>query len=180
MDLTKTTEMVKAMAMKTYAAGVVVVTLSGVPVLGGCVSSGGGIGPNSLIVPVTQKGVELAGYGAGAAMGALLGQDEKEEEEAAISGDAILAKADESCVKENLSEADCARLKASAEKMTALAMNVQNLDAMAKESRRQQQAEAMKPQNILLGIGEQVVGHQMMMGRIDMIQGGTGMAVPGL
>ena len=178
MDSTKTTEMVTAMAMKTYAAGVVVVALSGVCVLGGCVSSGGGIGPNSLIVPVTQKGVELAGYGAGAAMGALIGKEEKKEE--AISGDAILAKADESCVKENLSEADCARLKASAEQMTALAMNVQNLDAMAKESRRQQQAEALKPQNILLGIGGQAVGHQMMMGRIGLIQGGTGMGVPGL
>jgi hypothetical protein len=175
MDSTKTTEMVTAMAMKTYAA---VVALSGVCVLGGCVSSGGGIGPNSLIVPVTQKGVELAGYGAGAAMGALIGKEEKKEE--AISGDAILAKADESCVKENLSEADCARLKASAEQMTALAMNVQNLDAMAKESRRQQQAEALKPQNILLGIGGQAVGHQMMMGRIGLIQGGTGMGVPGL
>lgn len=164
---------------KTYAAGVVMAALAGASVLGGCVSAGGGIGPNALIVPVTQKGVELAGYGAGAAMGALLGKDEKEEE-AAISGDAILAKADESCVKENLSEADCARLKASAEQMTTLAMNAQNLDAMAKESRRQQQAEALKPQNILLGIGGQVVGHQMMMGRIDMIQSGTGMAVPGL
>ena len=111
-------------------------------------------------------------------MGALIGKEEKKEE--AISGDAILAKADESCVKENLSEADCARLKASAEQMTALAMNVQNLDAMAKESRRQQQAEALKPQNILLGIGGQAVGHQMMMGRIGLIQGGTGMGVPGL
>lgn len=123
-------------------------TLASAMVLGGCVSAGGGIGPNALLVPVTQKGVELVGYGAGAAMNSVMGK--AEEPEKPLSGDAILTKAGESCVKENLSDADCARLKASAEKMTALAMNVQNLEAIAKESRRQQQAEAMKPQNIIM------------------------------
>lgn len=157
--------------MKRY--GWMVLGAAGAVALMGCVTTGGGA--NSLTVPLQQKGFELAGYGAGAVLDKALG---KEEPEAPLSGDAILAKADATCVQEQLSEADCLRLKASAERMTALAMDVQNLDAMAKESRRKQQEEALKPQNILIGLGGAALGHQIMLERIGSIQGGAGVALP--
>lgn len=139
--------------------------------------SGCGTTSNSLTGAVTQKGMELAGYGAGAVVDKVMGP-KAEEEEMALSGDAILVKADESCKTEQLSEADCARLKESALKMTALAMNVQNLDTIAKESRAKQRAAALNPVNILRDVGGAAVGHQVMLERIGTINGGAGMKLP--
>lgn len=132
----------------------------------GCLSTGGGIGANSLVAPLTQKSVQLVGYGADAAMDKVFGAPEEPE---SMSTADILAKVDETCIQNNLSDTDCDRMKNSAAQMAALAMNVQQLDAIAQDRRAQQRATAFSPGSILRDVGGAAVGHQLMLEKIDTI-----------
>jgi hypothetical protein len=103
------------------------------------------VGPNALIVPATNAAMQLTGHAVGAATDAVLGPKEPPKP---VSGDAMQAKAEETCAAHKLSEADCARLKASTESATDLALRIQGLQAAADETRARQREEALRPGNI--------------------------------
>lgn len=123
-------------------------------ILSGCLA-----GPNALIVPVTHKGMELAGYAVDAAFS---GPQEPQEP---ISVDELLAQAEQTCVEHQLSEADCTRLKEETERMGRFALRIQGIEEVAQTERERQRREALKPGNIVRDLALGAVNQQLMFGQ---------------
>ena len=123
--------------------------------LGGCMAS---LGPNALVVPVTHKAMELAGHAVDAGMEQITGPKKAPEP---IRAEDMEAKAATTCTDHNLTEAECARVKAQYAKTADFITRVQGVQVVADEQRKAQRAAAFNPANILTDVAGGAVGHGM-------------------
>jgi hypothetical protein len=136
-----------------------VAAIAAASLLGGCVTTGM-VGPNTLVVPVTQTAMTLAGHATGAAMDKVLPKKEREE----IDPTDLQAKADALCVEKSLTDEQCAGVKRNYAKAADFIMTVQGVEEVAEAERDRQRAEAFKPQNIAREVVGGAVGQTLMLG----------------
>jgi hypothetical protein len=118
------------------------------------------MGPNTLVVPVMQTGMQLAGHAAGAAMDKVLPKKEREQ----IDPADLQAKAETLCVEKRLSEEQCAAVKRNYAKAADFVITVQGVEEVAEAERERQRAEAFKPENMARDVVGGAVGQTMMLG----------------
>ena len=108
--------------------------------------------PNDVILPALQYGGNLAN----AAMNSLHDATDQDEP---IDPEAIRARSRQTCVEQQLGEADCAQLMAQPEKTIELVYRIQGLDQATEAQHRQQLEQASNPASIVTGIAQVTLGH---------------------
>lgn len=142
----------------TRRAGMAALAVAATLPLTGCLT--GAVGPNTLIVPAMQTGMQLASHATGAAMDKVLPKQEHELPDPTQ----LQAQAESHCVEKSLSEEQCEALKRNYARAADFVMTVQGLEEVAEAERDRQRAEAFKPQNIARKVVGGAVDQTVMLG----------------